>query len=163
MQRAYWPIAFSSALLWTKAESGSVFTHKGKGNQQGQYSAILTKQACWARREIPSGQDRPILQSWMANQKAVFASNPAIYETRLHHKILFSFLIVPSRVPKILSIQYSRWLFWHSISCAFFQSRISSRFCYKIPNPEFQIREIVDPEKPYIREPPFNFIFSFSS
>ena len=102
MQRAYWPIAFSSALLWTKAESGSVFTHKGKGNQQGQYSAILTKQACWARREIPSGQDRPILQSWVANQKAVFASNPAIYETRHHHKILFLFLIVPSRVPKIL-------------------------------------------------------------
>ena len=74
--------------------------NKRKGNQQGQYSAILTEQACWTRREILSGQDRPILPSWVANQKAGFASNPAICETRKHHKILFSTLIVPSRVPQ---------------------------------------------------------------
>ena len=68
--------------------------NKRKGNQQGQYSAILTKQACWTRREILSGQDRPIVPSRVANQKAGFASNPSIYETRQHHKILFSTLIV---------------------------------------------------------------------
>ena len=130
--------------------------NKRKGNQQGQYSAILTKQACWTRREILSGQDRPILPSWVANQKAGFASNPAICETRQHHKILFSTLIVPSRV---LQSSNPDGYFWHPTFCAFFQSRISSRFCYKIRNPEFQKRKIVEREKPNIREPPINFIF----
>ena len=30
----------------------------------------------------------------------------------------------------------------------YFQSRISPGFCFKIPNPEIQIREIPDPEQP---------------
>ena len=38
--------------------------------------------------------------------------------------------------------------FWHPTSRVYFQSRISSRFCFQIPNPELQIREIPDPEKP---------------
>ena len=37
--------------------------------------------------------------------------------------------------------------FWHPISRAYFQSRISPRFRLKIPNPEPQIREIPHPEK----------------
>ena len=38
--------------------------------------------------------------------------------------------------------------FWHPTSRAYFQSRISPRFCFQIPNPELQIREISDPGKP---------------
>ena len=38
--------------------------------------------------------------------------------------------------------------FWHSNSRAYFQFRLSRRFCLRIPNPEHQIREIRDPEKP---------------
>ena len=38
--------------------------------------------------------------------------------------------------------------FWHPTSRVYFQSRISPRFCFQIPNPELQIREIPDPEKP---------------
>ena len=38
--------------------------------------------------------------------------------------------------------------FWHPTSQAYFQSRILPRFWFKIPNPEPQIREIPDPEKP---------------
>ena len=117
--------------------------NKRKGNQQGQYSAILTEQACWTRREILSGQDRPILPSWVANQKAGFASNPAICETRKHHKILFSTLIVPSRVPQSSNPD---GYFWHPTFCAFFQSRISFRFCYKIRNPEFRKRKPRNPK-----------------
>ena len=117
--------------------------NKRKGNQQGQYSAILTKQACWTRREILSGQDRPILPSWVANQKAGFGLKPATYETRHHHKILFSSLKVPSRV---LQSSNPDGYFWHLASCAFFQSRISSRFCYKIPNPEFQKGKSCNPK-----------------
>ena len=37
--------------------------------------------------------------------------------------------------------------FWHPTSRAYFQSRISPRFPFKIPNPEPQIREIPHPEK----------------
>ena len=37
--------------------------------------------------------------------------------------------------------------FWHPTSRAYFQSRISPRFRFKIPNPEPQIREILHPEK----------------
>ena len=36
--------------------------------------------------------------------------------------------------------------FWHPTSRAYCQSRILPRFCFKIPNPELQIREIQDPE-----------------
>ena len=47
-----------------------------------------------------------------------------------------------SRNPKVY--------FWHPISRtrAYFQSRISPRFCFKILNPELQWRENQDPEKP---------------
>ena len=38
--------------------------------------------------------------------------------------------------------------FWHLISRIYFQSRISSRFCFKIADPELQVRKIPDPEKP---------------
>ena len=38
--------------------------------------------------------------------------------------------------------------FWHLISRIYFQSRISPRFCFKIPNPELQVRNIPNPEKP---------------
>ena len=38
--------------------------------------------------------------------------------------------------------------FWHLISREYFQSRISPRFCFNIPNPELQVRKIPDPEKP---------------
>ena len=44
--------------------------------------------------------------------------------------------------------------FWHLTSRAYFQSRISPRFCFQIPNPEVQIREIPDPEKP-VGDPQF--------
>ena len=44
--------------------------------------------------------------------------------------------------------------FWHSNSRAYFQFRLSRRFCLKIPNPELQIREIRDPGKP-IGDPHF--------
>ena len=37
--------------------------------------------------------------------------------------------------------------FWHPTSRAYFQSRISPRFPFKIPNPEPQIRQIPHPEK----------------
>ena len=37
--------------------------------------------------------------------------------------------------------------FWHPTSHAYFQSQISPRFGFKIPNPEPQIREIPHPEK----------------
>ena len=37
--------------------------------------------------------------------------------------------------------------FWHHASRAYFQSRISPQFRFKIPNPEPQIREIPHPEK----------------
>ena len=37
--------------------------------------------------------------------------------------------------------------FWHPTSSAYFPSRISPRFRFKIPNPEPQIREIRHPEK----------------
>ena len=35
--------------------------------------------------------------------------------------------------------------FWHPTSLVIFQSRIAPWFCFKIPNPELQIREISDP------------------
>ena len=38
--------------------------------------------------------------------------------------------------------------FWHLISRIYFQSRISPRFCFKITNPELQVRKIPDPKKP---------------
>ena len=38
--------------------------------------------------------------------------------------------------------------FWHPIFRAYFQSRISPRFCFNIPNPDLQVRKIPDPEKP---------------
>ena len=38
--------------------------------------------------------------------------------------------------------------FWQPTSRAYFQSPISPRFRFKISNPELQIREIPDPEKP---------------
>jgi len=132
--------------------------NRRKGNQQGQYSAILTKQACWTRREILSGQDRPILSSWVANQKAGFASNPAIYETRHHHKILFSSLKVPSRV---LQSSNPDGYFWLPTSCAFFQSGISSRFCYKIPNPESQKGKSSNPKNLILRNHLLSFFFPF--
>ena len=37
----------------------------------------------------------------------------------------------------------------------YFQSRISPGFCFKIPNPEIQITEIPDPEKPIEDPLPF--------
>ena len=37
--------------------------------------------------------------------------------------------------------------FWHPTSRAYFQSQITPRFPFKIPNPEPQIREIPHPEK----------------
>ena len=37
--------------------------------------------------------------------------------------------------------------FWHPTSSAYFQSRISPRFSFTIPNPELQIRAIQDPQK----------------
>ena len=43
--------------------------------------------------------------------------------------------------------------FWHATFRAYFQSRISPQFYFRIPNPELQIREIQDPVKP-IRDPP---------
>ena len=132
--------------------------NKRKGNQQGQYSAILTEQACCTRREIPSGQDRSILPSRVASQKAGFASNPAIYETRHHHKILFSSLTVPTRV---LQSSNPDGYFWLPTSCAFFQSRISSRFCYKIPNPEFQKGKSWNPKNLILGNHLLSFFFSF--
>ena len=45
--------------------------------------------------------------------------------------------------------------FWHPISRVYFQSRISPRFCFQVPNPELQIREIPHPEKP-IGDPQFS-------
>ena len=44
----------------------------------------------------------------------------------------------------------------------YFQSRISPGFCFKIPNPEIQIREIPDPEKPIEDPLPFGH-FKFKS
>ena len=44
----------------------------------------------------------------------------------------------------------------------YFQSRISAGFCFKIPNPEIQIREIPDPEKPIEDPLPFGH-FKFKS
>ena len=38
--------------------------------------------------------------------------------------------------------------FWQPTSRANFQSRISPRLCFRIPNPQPEIREIQDPEKP---------------
>ena len=38
--------------------------------------------------------------------------------------------------------------FWHPTSLSYFQSRISPRFGFKIPNPELQIGEILGPENP---------------
>ena len=35
---------------------------------------------------------------------------------------------------------------WHPTSQVYFQSRISPRYSFKIPNPDLQIREIPDPE-----------------
>ena len=52
--------------------------------------------------------------------------------------------------------------FWHPTSRVYFQSRISPRFCFQIPNPELQIREIPDPEKP-IGDPPRSIPQVFSS
>ena len=43
--------------------------------------------------------------------------------------------------------------FWHSASQAYFKPRNSPRFCFQIPNPELQIREIPDPEKPIVDPP----------
>ena len=45
---------------------------------------------------------------------------------------------------------------WHPASRAYFQSRISPRFRFKIPNPEPQIKEIPHPEK-LIGDPLFSF------
>ena len=44
--------------------------------------------------------------------------------------------------------------FWHPTSQPYFKSRNSPRFCFQIPNPELQMREISDPEKP-TGDPPF--------
>ena len=46
--------------------------------------------------------------------------------------------------PMILN---SNGYFWHPNSHAYFQSRICPQFCFKILNPELQIREIPDPPK----------------
>ena len=45
------------------------------------------------------------------------------------------------------SFMWSRY-FWHPTSCAHFSYRISPRFYFKIPNPEFQLREIPCNENP---------------
>ena len=42
--------------------------------------------------------------------------------------------------------------FWHPTSRAYFQSQISLWFCFKVPNPKLQMREITYPEKP-IKDP----------
>ena len=47
----------------------------------------------------------------------------------------------------------SEGYFWYSTSQAYFQSRNSPRFCFKMSHPELQIREIPDPEL-QIREAP---------
>ena len=54
-------------------------------------------------------------------------------------------------------VQYrnSEGYFWHPTSRVYFQSRISPRFCFQIPNPELQIKEIPDPQKP-IGDPQIN-------
>ena len=61
---------------------------------------------------------------------------------------------VPNRVflsrnpdPKFRQSLNPKGYFWHPTSRAYFQSRISPRFRFKIPNPELQIREIPQPEK----------------
>ena len=66
-----------------------------------------------------------------------------------HHKgspIRFFNPVVPTQ-----NFVQSRGYVWHPTPRAYFQSRISARFCCKIPNPEPEIREIPDPE-PQIRE-----------
>ena len=44
--------------------------------------------------------------------------------------------------------------FWHPTSQPYFKSRNSPRFCFQIPNPELQVKEISDPEK-LVGDPPF--------
>ena len=51
--------------------------------------------------------------------------------------------------PKFRAIPLFRY-FWHATSRRYFQARISPRYCYTNPDPEPQIREIQDPEKPIV-------------
>ena len=86
MMAGYW-ISSVYACLWIETESRSINSQK---KERGQYPAILTAKA-WSikdllfrfrenvsrgtRREIPSGQDRYILPTWVANRSAQFGSS----------------------------------------------------------------------------------------
>ena len=62
----------------------------------------------------------------------------------------YCFLLLRSRNPDLRTHGSSNpeVYFWYPISRAYFQSRILPQFCFKIPSPELQTREIQDPEKP---------------
>ena len=87
----YWPSSFF-ACLWTETESRSINSQK---QEQGQYPAILTKQAwsikdllygfrgnfsCGTRRVVPSGQDSAILPARVRNHSAGFGSSCPLTE-----------------------------------------------------------------------------------
>ena len=52
--------------------------------------------------------------------------------------------------PKFVQSRYSDSYFWHATSRMYFRARISPRYCNTNPDPEPQIREIHDPEKPTV-------------
>ena len=86
----YWPCSFC---VFTDRDKVEV--HKHAKMEQGQYPAILTKQAwlikdllygkralfsCWTRRVIQSGQDSSILPARVANHSAGFGSSCPLRE-----------------------------------------------------------------------------------
>ena len=51
------------------------------------------------------------------------------------------------RAPGVCVFEVLLYYLWYPTSREYFQSRISLRFCFKIPNPEPQIKKIPHPEK----------------
>ena len=75
----------------------------------------------------------------------------------LTYKVSNTFMRVPNRVLQSRNLEPN---FAQSRIPAFFQSRISPSFCFKIPNPELQIREIPHPGKLFLI--PFGIILLFT-
>ena len=73
----------------------------------------------------------------------------------LTYKVSNTFMRVPYRVLQSRNLESN---FAQSRIPAFFQSRISPSFCFKIPNPELQIKEIPHPGKPISDTVWYNFI-----
>ena len=78
------------------------------------------------------------------NRSSVYTSKPVWVSNRFSNPVIPTQNFVKSRYPE--------GYIWHPTSQAYFQSRNSSRFCFQIPNPQLQIREIPGPEKP-IKDP----------